>query len=112
MDGRDHQFFGGITRNLLLFVLGMSLGLAALAKTTGVDDIDSALAVRGKMIDKISGRLDTGTASESDLANWVLTLTGYQVDFKTYADQLQAALAEPAGRLAKLGPPPAAGQPP
>ena len=112
MDGRDHQFFGGITRHFLLFVLGMSLGLAALAQTTSVDDIDSALAVRGKMIDKISGRLDTGTASESDLANWLLTLTAYQADFKTYADQLQAALAVPADRLAKLGPPPAEGQPP
>jgi hypothetical protein len=97
--------------NGLVFLLGISLGLAALAQTPGVDDIAAALEVRSRDINTISSQLDAATVSRSDLDKLLLTLKGYQGDLQTYADQLQAALTKPAGQLAKLGPPPAVGQP-
>ena len=112
VDERAPGYFARMIEKALLFALGISIALATLAQTPSVDDIDAAIKVRGEHIDKISRQISAAGVSNSDLDGWLDTLIGYQGDFNTYADQLQAALAVPAGKLNELGPPPADGQPP
>ena len=73
-DRRAYRCFAGMIGNGLLFLLGISLGLAALAQTPGVDDIAAAFEVRSKNINTISSQLDAATVSSSDLDKLLLTL--------------------------------------